>query len=78
MPTTKPAASFDYTDAELLALWRECLATISVKGGRYRIGQREWQSHDLREVREMVEYYERRVAAESGLAVNHARFVRPS
>ena len=74
MPTTKPTASFTYTDQELLDLWREALAVISIKGNRYRIGNREYEFHDLRHAREMVEYYERRVNANSSRAVVHTSF----
>ena len=79
MPTTKPAADFTYTDQELLNLWREALAVISIKGSSYKIGSREYTFHDLDHVLAMVKYFEERVAAETtGIAVNLARFDRPS
>lgn len=73
MPTTKPAADFTYTDQELLDLWREALAIVSIRGKSYQIGRRMLTAHDLQEIREMVTYFEERVAAASGLSVNLAR-----
>ena len=74
MPTTKPTASFTYTDQEQLDLWREALAVISIKGKLYRIGNREYEFHDLDHVLEMVEYWTRRVNANSARAVVHTSF----
>lgn len=73
MPSAKPAADYTYTDAELLALWREAVAVISIKGKSYQIGSRTYTFHDLDHVQAMVEYYERRVDAASGMSVNLAR-----
>ena len=74
MPTTKPSASFTYTDQEELDLWREALAVISIKGKSYRIGDREYQHHNLKEVRETVEYWKGQVNANSSRAVLFTSF----
>jgi hypothetical protein len=78
MPTTKPTADFTYTDQELLDLWRECLAVISIKGKSYKMGSngREFTAFDLGEVRGMVEYFERRVGSLSGIQSNKVRMKR--
>jgi hypothetical protein len=76
MPSTKPVAAFSYTDAELPALWRECLAVVSIKGQTYQLQGRTFTHFDLREIREMVQYLEERVDAASGIAVTNIRFRR--
>lgn len=53
-----------YTDTELLALWREAFARISV-GHSYRIGSRTMTKADVEEVRKMISWLEQRVEAEA-------------
>lgn len=83
--TQKYSTTNDYTDEELLALYREALARISVSGQSYQaaiMGQtRTFTSADLREVREQIEWLEKRIerdeAANGGeIPVNFARFTR--
>ena len=55
MPATKYVAGFEYTDAELLALWRECLARISVSGQEYQMdlpggGTQRYTAADIAEM----------------------------
>lgn len=86
MPATKYAASFEYTNAELLALYRECLARISVSGQSYQMnvggGTREFVGADVKEVMEIVDRLQALVDAEeaatagTGGAQNLVRFNR--
>lgn len=68
MAVTKYVAPFDYSDAELLALFRHCLARISVAGQEYEMsipggGTRRYTAADLAEVAGLVEKYEAKIAA---------------
>ena len=76
----KYEAGYTYTDAELLALYREALAAISVGGQQYRIDDRWFTSADLPEVRDMITWLEQRINeanASSSLPANFvARMVR--
>lgn len=64
MATSKYVAGFTYTDAELLALYRECLARIS-QNQKYEIDDRVFEAADLPEVRKMVDWLEQKVNAAS-------------
>ena len=74
----KLTADFDYSDAELLALFREAFAKITVTGGSYKFGDREFTSHDLPEIRKTIAWLEQRVnAAASGpIAINKLQLKR--
>jgi hypothetical protein len=79
--TEKYAAANDYTDAELLALYRECLARISVSGQSYQMtlggGTRNFTAADLKQVREMVTWLEDKISRVSaGSTVNYANLTR--
>lgn len=68
MTATKYVADFTYTDAELLALYRQCLARISVSGQEYQIqipggGTQTYTSADVSKVAALVNEYEGKVAA---------------
>ena len=63
MTATKYVADFDYTNAELLALYRQCLARISVSGQEYEIGTRRFTAADLAEVRATINELEQKVSA---------------
>jgi hypothetical protein len=73
----KLVALYEYTDAELLALYREALAAIAT-GQSYTIRGKALTRADLSEVREMIAWLEKRVAATttSGIAVAHGRHAR--
>lgn len=51
-----------FTDAELLLLYRQCLAKIAI-GQTYQLNGRMMTYADLKEVREMIEWIEARVEA---------------
>lgn len=55
-----------YTDAELLVLFREALASVAVSGQSYRMGSREYTRADLPEIRSQIEWLETRVNKSSG------------
>lgn len=58
----KLAAQYDYTDAELLALYREAIAALS-QNKAYAIRGKSLTRSDIPHVREMIEWLERRVDA---------------
>lgn len=58
----KLAAQYDYTDAELLALYREALAALS-QNKSYSLRGKSLTRSDLPHVQEMIEWLERRVDA---------------
>ena len=67
----KLAADHEYTDAELLALYREAFARLSVGGQSYKIGTREYVAADLPHIRETITWLESRVeSSSSGIAFN--------
>lgn len=74
----KLVADFDYTDAELLALFRQALAHISIGGQNYQIGDRIFEAGDLPEIRTTITWLEQRVNADAatGPAELVARMVR--
>jgi hypothetical protein len=73
----KYSTTNDYTDAELLALYRECLARISVSGQSYQVMGRIFTAANLAEVRRQIEWLEGRINSASGMATNIARIKRP-
>jgi len=77
----KYVADNTYSDEELLALWRECYARISVSGQTYQMniggGTRMFTSANLSEVWRQIELLERRINVAGSLpTVNYARFSR--
>lgn len=79
----KYEAANTYTDDEILALFRECLARISVSGQSYMMqlgaigGTRMYTSADLEAVSKQIDWLERRISAASTLPrANYARMVR--
>jgi len=62
----KFAADHTYTDQELLDLWRQCHAAISVMGQSYEIGDRVYTAANSQEVIRNIQFYESRVNAASG------------
>lgn len=79
MSQTKYVAGFDYTDAELLALFRECLARISVSGQRYEIAERVYEAADVPEVLKIIDNLQAKINSASGpiFGTLLARMVRP-
>lgn len=71
-----------YTDAELLALFREALAIVSISGQSYTMqlpggGQRTWTSVDASKLAQLVAEWEAKLTSSSnGLATNYVRLVR--
>lgn len=76
---SKYEAANTYTDAELLALYREAAARVSVSGQSYKLGTKEFTAADLPEIRRMIDWLDQRVnaAAGQGMAHNVARLKRP-
>lgn len=81
----KFVADHSYSDQELLALWRECYARISVTGQSYQMnmggGTRTYTDVNMQYVQGQIDWLERRIAAASGanggqLPVNYATFRR--
>jgi len=72
----KYEAEFTYTDQELLDLYRQALAKISVAGQDYMIAGRRLTQANLKEVREQITWLEGRVNQASGIAANFARLNR--
>lgn len=70
------STSNTYTDAELLALYREALARISVSGQSYVINGRTFTMASLKEIREQIVWLEGRLAAADGPATNVAQLRR--
>ena len=69
--SSKYAAAFTYSDQELLDLYRQAMAAVTIKGQSYEVAGRKWTAADLLELRNTVAYYERRVNASSyGLIQN--------
>lgn len=72
----KYEAEYTYTDSELLALYREAMARISVSGQSYEIGDRVFTAADLPAVRQQIEWLESRVNSASGSVDNLVNFRR--
>lgn len=62
------------TDAELLVLFRACLARISVAGQSYQLNGRIYTAANLTEVKNMIDWLESKISTAStgGFAVNYA------
>lgn len=76
MPEKYEAAA-TYTPAEMVALWTECSARISVSGQSYRIGNREFTAADLQYVNQQIVFWEARAeAADSGMVQTLAKIHR--
>jgi len=75
---TKFTTANDYTDAELLALFREGVAAIAATGQSYQIAGRTYTAASLPHMFTYMEQLERRInAAASGtMATNYVRLVR--
>lgn len=74
---TKVTTANTYTDAELLALFREGVALIAATGQSYQIGGRTYTAANLPTMREMIDWLEGRISVEAnGIATNYARLVR--
>lgn len=67
------------TDAELLVLFRACLARISVAGQSYQMkGGRMYTAANITEVRKTIEWLEAKVNTAAGTSqTNYARRMRP-
>lgn len=61
----KLEAANTYTDAELLALAREGIATILVKGQSYEFMGRQFERADLADLQAIERHYEAKVSASS-------------
>lgn len=75
----KLVAENEYTDAELLALWREAYAKLSIGGQEVTIRGRTFRAADLPHIRDQITWLESRIGSEeSGLTLIDLRFTRPS
>lgn len=75
----KLAAAYEYSDAELLKLYREALAKCATTGGSYTLGDRSFTSHDLPEIRAQISWLETRIGqASTGISINKLQLKRPS
>jgi hypothetical protein len=74
---TKVTTANSYTDAELLALFREGVALIAATGQNYQIGSRIYNAASLPAMRDMIDWLEGRISSESnGIVTNYVRLVR--
>ena len=74
---TKVTTANNYSDTELLALFREGVALIAATGQAYKIGTREYNAGSLPAMRDMIDWLEGRISAEAnGIVTNYARLVR--
>lgn len=71
----KHVAGFSYTDAELLALFREALAHIAAGGQSYKLGSVEYVRADLPVILKTITSLEQRIstATQTGPAQNLAQ-----
>ncbi len=75
----KLVADYEYTDAELLALWRDAYAKISVGGQEVTLRGRTFRAADLPHIQQQISWLEGRIGSEeSGLTLIDLRFTRPS
>ncbi len=62
------------TDAEMLILVREAIATVAASGQSYKIRNREYTAANLKELQGLEMYYSNKVrTANTGLAKNYVR-----
>ena len=74
---TKVTTANTYTDAELLALFREGVALIAATGQSYQISGRTCTAANLPSMRDTIDWLEGRISAEAnGLVTNYARLER--
>lgn len=75
-----------YTNAQMLKLTRHAIATLmSDPDAKVKIAGREWEVHNLEQLREQEKYYQARVAEEESVTDTTSaggcpvvRFVRPA
>jgi hypothetical protein len=74
---TKVTTANSYSDAELLALFREGVALIAATGQSYQISGRTYNAASLPAMRDMIDWLEGRISAEAnGIVTNYVRLVR--
>ena len=74
---TKVTTANTYTDAELLALFREGVALIAATGQSYQISGRTYTAANLPSICDTIDWLEGRISAEAnGLVTNYARLER--
>jgi hypothetical protein len=74
---TKVTTANSYSDADLLALFREGVALIAATGQSYQISGRTYNAASLPAMRDMIDWLEGRISAEAnGIVTNYARLVR--
>jgi len=66
MAASKYVAGFTYTNAELLALYREGYARISVSGQETEIAGTRYRAADLPAIQNTIDWLQSKVDAESG------------
>jgi hypothetical protein len=75
---SKLVAEHDYTDAELLALWREAYAQLSVGGQEVTMRGRTFRAADLPHIRDQITWLESRISSNSeGFTMINVRLTRP-
>ena len=75
----KLAAEFTYTDSELLDLYREAYAKLSVLGQETQLLGKRVTRADLSQIKDQIEWLEQRVDAANtsrGPNRNYAKFVK--
>ena len=76
--STKFKAAASYSDAELLALYREAEARIVATGQSYSLEGRTLTRANLPDIQERIRELEAKInKASRGAATNYARFKRP-
>jgi len=73
---TKVTTANTYTDAELLALYREGVAQIAATGQSYQIAGRTYTAASLPALRDTIDWLESRISSEQGMATNYVKLVR--
>jgi hypothetical protein len=74
---TKVTTANSYSDAELLALFREGVAMIAATGQSYQISGRTYNAASLPAMRDMIDWLEGRISTEAnGIVTNYVRLVR--
>jgi hypothetical protein len=72
MAEEKYVADAEYTWAELLALWKQCYARISVSGQSYQFniggGTRMYTQADLKYVKEQIVFCQQQIDLETSAA----------
>ena len=65
-----------YTDAELLALWREADAQITISGQSYSNAVGTFTAVDADKIKRAIVYYQDRIDSAQGIVQNLVRLVR--